>query len=70
MSRCVTFLHDLVNVVVLSQRLDWMTLEVFSNLNESMILWFSLWKQMYIVLAGPEPAVNERECGYGLYIAN
>jgi len=37
--RCGTWGHDLAGMGVLGWRLDLMILEVFSNLNVSMILW-------------------------------
>ena len=40
MCRCGTSGHGLVGMAVLGGRLDFMILEVFSNLNDSMILWF------------------------------
>jgi len=40
MCRCGTLGHGLAGMVVLGGWLDLMILEVFSNLNHSMILWF------------------------------
>jgi len=40
--RCGTSGHGLAGMVVLGWRLDLMILEVFSKLNDSMILWFHL----------------------------
>ena len=40
MCKCGTSGHGLAGMVVLGGWLDSMILEVFSNLNESMILWF------------------------------
>jgi len=36
--RCGTLGHGLAGMVVMGQWLDWMILEVFSNLNDSMVL--------------------------------
>ena len=38
--RCGTSGYGLVGMVVLGWQLDLVTLEIFSNLNDSMILWF------------------------------
>ena len=72
MRRCGTSAHGLVGLVVLGWRLDVMILEVFSNFNDSMILWKNIFVKKWwtiseiLVDSYPYEKVTGNSCGISL----
>jgi len=58
--RCGTSGHCLASMVVLGQRLDLMILEVFSNLNDSMIYFVIIIINNYLKIPVTEASLSEK----------